>query len=283
MFEGSLPVADPEAEIRWEFRERMERRLAQWYHGRNPHPDPARQARRLFLASLVHKVAMRRYVESMGVALPGLILEAPRLQDVPWTMLPDRIAIKPSNNSYCRGVVLFDGVRDLMSGEAVPRGRLGRHVRQVWDRDDILSKPRTTVVIERMVADCDPAYAVPRDFKMFTAGGRVHLIMVVDRSRGWRGRTASFFTREWEFVRERITTNVEPGPDYPRPPGLEALVAAAETLSADLRAFYRLDFFLSPRGPVLGEFTSYPNAGQGFTPFGDRLMCAIMDHAPDWD
>ena len=36
----------------------MNQRLSEWYHRKNPDPDPEVQARRLFLASLVNKSVM---------------------------------------------------------------------------------------------------------------------------------------------------------------------------------------------------------------------------------
>ena len=66
-----------------------------------------------------------------------------------------------------------------------------------------------------------------------------------------------------------------------RPEKLDELLEAADLIAADLKCFYRLDFYMTPRGPVFGEFTSYPAGGKCFTPFGDRLMCDLMDRYPD--
>jgi hypothetical protein len=37
-----------------------------------------------------------------------------------------------------------------------------------------------------------------------------------------------------------------------------------EQISRELEVFYRLDFYISPSGPVFGEFTSSPSGAKGF-------------------
>ena len=263
------------------FKARMDARLAAWYKGRDPHPDPAVQKRRKFLASLVSKSVMTRYITKRSLPLPETLIEAESLEAVDFTDLPARVVIKPNNSADSKGVILFDGTRNLMNGDPVALADRGAYVRAIWERDGVLARPRTRIIVEEFLQDYDPAFVIPRDFKVFAVAGRAELIQVIDRNPEKALRTNSFFTRDWQHIDQPIKTNYRMGPAYDRPADLDRLLEMADRISADIQAFYRLDFYMTPRGPVFGEFTSYPSAGQAFTPYGDRLMCAMMDRRPD--
>ena len=65
------------------------------------------------------------------------------------------------------------------------------------------------------------------------------------------------------------------------PPGFETLFAMAEAISQKLPWLLRLDFYLTPRGPVFGEFTTFPNAGLDLTPFSRRTLLQQWELWPD--
>lgn len=259
------------------FKQRMNQRLSEWYHRKNPDPDPEVQARRLFLASLVNKSVMTGYIGGLGLPLPRFHAEAASLDQLDFAALPSRVVIKPNNGADSKGVILLDGEVNRMNGDHVPLAERARYVRHIWAADKIVEKPGTRVIAEEFLQDYDPAFAIPRDFKVFAAKGRCGLIQVIDRNPEKALRTNSFFTRDWSHIDRPIKTNYRMGPAYSRPADLQALVAMAERISADIQEFYRLDFYMTTRGPVFGEFTSYPSAGEAFTPYGDRLMCQMMD------
>ena len=261
------------------FKTRMDARLGRWYRGHDPHPDPAQQKRRKFLGALASKTVMTRYITGLGLPLPETLAVAETLDAVNFHDLPERVVIKPHNNANSKGVVLFDGPRNLMTGDIVPVMDRGAYMRALWDRDGVLARGRARVIVEEFLQDCDPGFAIPRDFKVFAVAGQAELIQVIDRNP--KKPNASFFTRDWQSVSRRIKSNYRMGPAYDRPSDLDSLLEMADRISADIQAFYRLDFYLTPRGPVFGEFTSYPSAGQSFTPYGDRLMCDMMDREPN--
>ena len=263
------------------FKARMDTRLARWYKGADPHPDPEVQKRRKYLASLVNKTTMTNYIRKMGLPLPDTLVDAETLEAVDFAALPDRVVIKPNNSADSKGVILFDGTQNLMNGDTVPLEARAAYTREIWERDGVLAKARTRVIAEEFLQDYDPAFRIPRDFKVFAAAGTSGLIQVIDRNPEKKLRTNSFFTRDWQPVAEKIKTNYRMGPAYDRPADLDRLLDMADRISADIQAFYRLDFYMTTRGPVFGEFTSYPSAGMAFTPYGDRLMCEMMGKHPE--
>lgn len=259
------------------FQQRMDQRLSEWYHRKNPHPDPEIQRRRLFLASLVNKTVMTDYIRNLGLPLPKTYAEVASLDHLDVAALPARVVIKPNDSADSKGVILLDGEINRMNGDAVPMAERAHYIREQWRADGLLERPGSRVIAEEFLQDYDPAFVIPRDFKVFAAKGRCGLIQVIDRNPPKGMRTNSFFTRDWSPIDRKIKTNYRMGPAYPRPDDLEKLIAMAERISSDIVEFYRLDFYMTPRGPVFGEFTSYPSAGEAFTPYGDRLMCQMMD------
>ncbi|QOC23779.1 hypothetical protein IC757_06540 [Wenzhouxiangella sp. AB-CW3] len=259
------------------FKERMDDRLERWYKGADPHADFKSQERLRFLASLVNKGVMHEYIGKLGLRLPRQYADFQTPGALKRMHLRDRVVIKPNNNADSKGVMLFDGDRELLSGDTVMQSDRPAYIAMVCERDGVFAKSGTRLIVEEFVEDYDPEFAIPRDFKVFVADGRARLIQVIDRNPEKKLRTSSFFDRDWGFIHERIKTNYRMGPAYPRPPHLEALLADADRIARDIGVFYRLDFYLTSTGPVFGEFTSYPSAGMAFTSFGDQLMCEMMD------
>jgi hypothetical protein len=255
-------------------RKKLNARLKRWHL-------EDREPRLAFLAGLVNKTAMYPYVIGKGQDLPTRYADVASLDEVDFAALPNRLVIKPSNASDCAGVMLFTGDKELFSGDCVPITSRSAYAGEKLASVRNECTGETRIIIEEFVQDCDPDYAIPRDFKVYTAGGKAHLIQVIDRNglkKDWRN---SFYSRDWEFIDQEVQIAYLQGPQMERPEGLDDLIAAAEFIAADLPCFYRLDFYMAARGPVFGEFTSEPFGGTGFTPFGERLMCDLMDTYPD--
>lgn len=113
------------------------------------------------------------------------------------------------------------------------------------------------------------------------AGGRAWIIEVIDRNGPKETRNHSFYTREWIKIEDRFQTLYKPGPTLARPALLPELVEAVELLARDTGVFFRIDFYLTTRGVVFGEFTPHPFDGTNFTPFGEQYLCELMDRFPD--
>lgn len=262
-----------------EFKRRMEDRLQRWYHGKNPHPNPALQYRRLSVARLVNKSAMFAYAQQMTLPLPERYAEAndPDGLDIP--ALPQRVVIKPDNLSSTKGVLLFDGETEVLSGDSVPMSERGAYVNRRME-PLLAAKPGTRLIAEEFLKDVDPGKAIPRDFKTFVAGGRTHLIKVVDRN-GKAGTTMErYYRRNWKPCRDLQYTN-SLAPPIPKPERYDELLDLSDRIARDIQCFMRLDFYITQRGVVFGEFTSYPNAGNKHTARGSRVFCELMDRYPD--
>jgi hypothetical protein len=225
---------------------------------------------------------MYPYVIGRGLDLPVRYADIASFDEVDFARLPTNLVIKPSNAAVCAGVMLFAGDHELFSGDRVPvSSRASYAAGKLASVRDKCRNGETRIIIEELVQDCDPIYAIPRDFKVYVAGGKAHIIQVIDRNGPKKSWSHSFYSREWMFFDQELQVGYRQGPMMERPKRLGELLAAADLIAADLRCFYRLDFYIAARGPVFGEFTSYPFGGKGFTPAGDRLMCDLMNRYPD--
>lgn len=66
-----------------------------------------------------------------------------------------------------------------------------------------------------------------------------------------------------------------------KPKFFENLIEIAESVSRDFPYVMRLDFYISTKGVVFGEFTPNPGNGNDFTEFGERCMQQLFFIYPD--
>ncbi len=252
---------------------KLDARLAYWES-----PDAPAEVKALEALSS-NKLLMRRYVKSLGLRLPEIYADAADLNAIDFANLPDRVVIKPHNGWDSDAVMVIDGERELMSGTTVPRGALPEFCRKTFASARFAREPR--IIVEEFVQDYDRRFAIPRDFKVFVAGGKACVVAVIDRNGPKAERSDSFYSRDWTKFADAFLTAYLPGSYVPQPPHLAELIYASELMASDLGAFLRLDFYLTSSGPVFGEITIYPAAGAGYTSFGARYLCDLMDRFPD--
>jgi hypothetical protein len=262
-------LSGPQAELK----ARLDAKDVYWFS-----PDAPSQVKAL--ASLASdKLLMRRYVSSLGLRLPQLYHDAGELDEIDFAGLPDRIVIKPHNGWNSDAVMLIDGERELLSGARISRASLPAFCRKNLAAATAAKNPR--IIVEEFVQDYDRQFAIPRDFKVYVAGGMPWIIQVIDRNGSKKKRRQAFYNHEWTRFEDPFQMTYLEDRSVPPPPLLHRLVADARTIAADLNAFLRLDFYLSPTGPVFGEITWSPFAGVGFTRFGAEYLCGLMDRYPD--
>lgn len=274
------PAKPPEKEVvETEFWHRMQYRRHQWATGENPNPDPALQARRRYVASLVHKSKMYEYAQEFNLPLPERYADVATAEELDFGKLPEAVVIKPNNLANNECVMLFRNGIEIFSGDAVPVSERQEYVRATFAKSTKVNK-QTRILAEELIQDYDPAYAVPRDFKVFVAGGKGHVIQVVDRVGPKAEWSHRYYNRDWVAYGDFQGSN-RFGKEIPKPPHFDELMYYADKIAADIGCFMRLDFYITDTRVVFGEFTSYPNAGKRFTELGSAVMCDLMDRYPD--
>jgi hypothetical protein len=250
-------------------------RTAHWWR------DPAAPDEVKAVASLVSsKRTMRRYIAAMGIRLPRLYYDAACFDEIDFGSLPDRVVIKPDGGWDSDAVMLFDGNRELLSGKAVSQDQRAAFCRETLNKARFV-KPDSRLLVEEFVKDCDERFAIPRDFKVYVAGGHAHVVQVIDRNPTKEQRNSSFYTPHWARIEDRFQTYYKSGPDVVKPGALPAVIDNAERIAKNIGAFLRLDFYVDAEGPVFGEFTSHPFAGLNYTPYGERYLIDLMHRFPD--
>lgn len=268
---GILPHL--EAQNRGIFRDRMEARMRHWY-------GPSRSAAHESVAALSNKTRMREWITNVGLPLPALIGQANRVQDLPWDIIHSPVVIKPITGASNRGVVIAIQGQDVMAGTV-----FGPDLR--WYVCDLYGRSFDTppaVIAETLLQDVDlkkdPSLLIPRDFKVFAIGGHAVFVRVHDRNNASGKRSMATFDRQGRPCPAALLAWPE-APNTPPPAGFDQMITMAEQLSQALPWLMRFDFFLTPDGPVFGEFTSFPNAGLDLTPFGRRTLLQMWEVWPD--
>ena len=270
---GLMPLL--EAEGRAGLRPRMLERLQSWY--RTP-----KSRIHAHVAELTQKPQMRRYIAELGLPLPQLLAEAADLAALDWDALPAQLVLKPQNAASSQGVIVAAQGQDHMAGAPLAGG-LQAYAEDLY-RSSFDGAP-VPVLAEELLVDVaaaqDPALVIPRDFKVFAVAGQVGFVRVHDRNAPDGKRSLATLDRAGNRLPAAQRHWPEAPVDAPLPPGFETLIAMAEHLSTRLPWLLRLDFYLTPKGPVFGEFTTFPNAGLDYTPFGRRTMLQMWEIWPD--
>jgi glutathione synthase/RimK-type ligase-like ATP-grasp enzyme len=232
------------------------------------------------------KMAGRSLAASLGIRVPRLLTgptPTERLEE------PDaeRFVVKPVQGWTSRGVypLVRDGDRlwsvldhRATSWEEV-RGKLAA------DQEELAAVARAggwrvarEALVEEMLPSGDPNRALPFDWKCYCIGGRVELVMQIDR----RARGAT-----WLKLWSPELTEVGPGrqevpydASLPAPGRPRELVEAAERLARALPGpFVRVDLYDAPDGVVFGEISPHPGGTNQFTPDLDRRMGEAWERA----
>lgn len=104
----------------------------------------------------------------------------------------------------------------------------------------------------------------PWDYKVLCFNGEPRIVWVdVDR---YTRHQRAFYDPGWNRLACRSSWIEPTDAEFPRPPQLEQLLAAARTLSAGY-PFMRVDFYVVGDRPLFGEITLYPGGGnEAFLP-----------------
>ena len=140
--------------------------------------------------------------------------------------------------------------------------------------DDVLEKVKGRLcLVEEFLKNSDGDYSIPHDYKVFCFDGVPELILLKRyQNSSYRQK---YYTISWtplKDVRMAPTDTVVPKPDE-----LEEMLRLARKLGKYFKNnVVRLDFYITDRGVIFGEFTPHPFGGVGYTPFGKRYLNKLM-------
>lgn len=212
--------------------------------------------RRPILAQVTDKVQARSFAEKrLGPAiLPKLYQLTDQPETIRFDSLPERFVVKPTHASGWARIVMDKSTLDRADLIATCKAWLNRSYYEEWGAW-IYKKIVPQIMVEEFIDDGNrPA---PNDYKLHTFNGVVHIVQV-DQGRFEKHRRR-LFSRSFErlnflWERDDITGEV------PRPPHLDEMVAAAETLGQGFD-YIRVDFYDTPERLLFGELSATPGAG----------------------
>jgi hypothetical protein len=228
--------------------------------------------RREILTRTADKFAVREYVSSKGLGdiLIPLLWDGTEPGAIPFAQLPAGFVVKPSHGSGATIIVLDKRSVDVAAIARRARTWLATDytASHEWSYTEI---PSRILVEELLLA---PGGGIPPDYKFFCFHGQPRLCQV-DLNR-FGDHRRNLYDMDWRLLPVRYQH--ENGPDVPKPPRLEQMLAICRTLSEGL-GFARIDLYQTDERVCFGEITHYPCAGFGkFDPLEfDRELGAYWD------
>jgi hypothetical protein len=217
--------------------------------------------RRPILAKLQDKYALRDYVkEKIGEdLLPTLYWVTKSPADIPFDDLPDKFVVKATHG--CGWVCLVPDKARVNRRELVDTctswlNQNYYYVYQEWAYKHI--EPR--IIVEQFLSD--GTGLVPMDYKIYTFGGRVHVINV--EAARFEDLRLARYGRSWNKIEVGSRYKNFEG-EVARPKHLDEMIECAEILGDGLD-FIRVDLYDTESQVYFGEITVYPSAGTGFFP-----------------
>lgn len=234
------------------------------------------------LKTVLHnKFAGRQFAAAQGCRVPELYWFGKATEPPDFSKFPTNFVLKPDQSHSTQGVIVYRNGEDLLRRGRYSLADLPGYMRSIAPSIELA--PDADWLVEELIADVNPRYAVPRDFKFVAAGGRVHLLYVVNRNFGHETSYSSWFARPWTYINDRMNHLCLFGPNMMKPAGYDLLLAAADQLAQVLGVYVRIDFYLTNNGPVFGEFTPFPDHGLYNTEIGERALSQLWSLFPDFE
>lgn len=211
------------------------------------------------ITQCVDKFAVREYITEHGCGslLNGLIGCWDSVDEIPWSSLPQKFALKCTHG--CHYNIICNDKDKLNIEEAKQKLSKWMSSRYGYDAvemiyDDI--KPR--IICEEYISSTEGSY--PVDYKFSCSYGETKFINV-NTERTDNTVNVDYFTPDWKWIPVSDGLHNSLGQKkIKRPNKLDEMIAYAKILSADF-PFCRVDFYCENDKIMIGELTFLPSGG----------------------
>lgn len=141
--------------------------------------------------------------------------------------------------------------------------------------DDVLEKVKGRLsIIEEFLKNTDGEYSIPNDYKVFCFDGVPEFILL-KRYKNSLYRQKYYTATDWKPLKDLRTASTDTV--VPKPVELDEILQLARKIGTYFRNnIVRMDFYVTDRGVIFGEFTPHPFGGVGYTPWGKRYLNKLM-------
>ncbi|EKO3607626.1 hypothetical protein M6C35_002540 [Vibrio metschnikovii] len=183
-----------------------------------------------------------------------------------------RYVLKPEFDSGKNIFLVNNGV-NVLTGEI-----LDNDVVENMIKKSIESK-RYFIYEDFLVQEVMPEDAafIPFDYKFHCFGGKARFVTVYDRilSLSNQSKYQRTYSRDFSRTIDGIRDDVFSIPVINKPHCYDDMLEIVDYISTMLDDYLRIDMYATNRGPVLGEITTYHNAGNGFNELFNRIMIQL--------
>ena len=235
----------------------------------------------LLIRRFVSKAFIKEYAKAVGIPVAKTFLVTNDYDEIRRFDFPEDFVIKPDVGSK-KCTFVYSGGFDLFTRKAVSLDDILQTVRAFMQKEN-----NPYFVIEELLqgrnSNAEPAKAV--EYSIYVFGGKTRIVQVVDRNI-FESQVPEYFQQghfspNWVPAPHRIRKRAEYLNNFARPARLEEMIAIANKVGRDCSAFVRVDFYDSSEGVRMGEVTTFPEGGRGFTEFGDLVFSQIWEAFPD--
>ncbi|KGN35695.1 ATP-grasp fold amidoligase family protein [Knoellia subterranea] len=176
---------------------------------------------------------------------------------------PDRFVLKPTVMSSSWGVMLLERLGDGTYFEQLSRRTLTQAqilAEQVRVHDRCKYKSSYRLMVEEWIEGPGPDKRIPLDYKVSVFYDEPRHVLQIDRNP--QSIELAFFDGGFNVLTLPGSVELDPSRSLGqpvRPSEAEEMLQVATRLTTQLRTpFMRVDMFVGPRGPVIGELTASP-------------------------
>lgn len=215
------------------------------------------------------KLKCYRFLEEHGIPTATVEREWDSPEQIDLTGLDGEFVLKPTLQSSMKGVMVLtktaDGYYDSLRRRTLSEDEIIEEQTSMFNETKAAGKK---VIVERKIKDAE-GFGIPRDFKAYSFGGEVALILEINRNT--KPSSVSWFDGNFQpLTDDRVTSNPQFVNEVPavRPAAADALLELARRTSAVIPSpFASIDMYSTEDGPMVGEITLAPGGlyhGQHF-------------------
>jgi len=233
-----------------------------------------------YIEFLENKVNAHKVVKNLNVQVPKLYFVLDKIDNLYNIKLPQNCVIKFNNLACSNGIIIrknnsFLKYKNIK--EVVDYLKKFENIKPVGQKS--IHNIKQKIMVEELLEPSDNSNIL-YDVKCFCFYGQVkyiHIINPKNRNISYMFNTKGL--REFIYTKDELQRNK----NIKKPKYFFDIIKKANIVASHLTKDYalRIDFYSTTKGPMFGEFTFNPNAGNGLSERGNKLLGQFLKNEPD--